>query len=146
MRCKICETEIKKCFTEKIMLKYEVDYFHCSNCDFVQTEEPYWLNEAYSRPINLSDTGYMTRNLFYSKRLTILLYLLFGKNGRYLDYAAGYGVFVRLMRDIGFDFFWDDKYTQNLFSSGFEWDQNFNIDAISCINDHTNINFLWKKR
>ena len=28
-------------------------------------------------------------------------------------------------------FFWDDKYTQNLFSSGFEWDQNFNIDAIT---------------
>lgn len=131
MQCKICKTEIKKCFSEKIMHKYVVDYFHCSNCDFVQTEEPYWLNEAYSRPINLSDTGYMKRNLFNSKRLTILLYLLFGKNGRYLDYAGGYGVFVRLMRDIGFDFFWDDKFTKNLFSADFKWDQNSNIDAIT---------------
>jgi len=131
MKCKICKTEIKKCFSEMIMHKYDIDYFHCLNCDFVQTEEPYWLDESYLLPINLTDTGYMTRNLFYSKRLTILLYLLFGKNGRYLDYAAGYGIFVRLMRDIGFDFFWNDKYTQNLFSSGFEWDQNSDIDAIT---------------
>jgi hypothetical protein len=89
------------------------------------------LDEAYSRPINLSDTGYMVRNQFYAKRLTILLYLLFGKNGRYLDYAGGYGVFVRMMRDIGFDFYWDDKYTQNMFATGFEWKQTSKVDAVT---------------
>ncbi|MBA2271173.1 MAG: class I SAM-dependent methyltransferase [Chthoniobacterales bacterium] len=40
--------------------------------------------------------------------------------GRFLDYAAGYGLFVRLMRDIGYDFHWADKYCQNLFARGFE--------------------------
>jgi len=102
------------------MGKYTIKYYHCSHCDFVQTEDPYWLDEAYAQPINQSDTGYMVRNLLYAKRLTILLYLLHGKNGTYLDYAGGYGVFVRVMRDTGFDFYWDDKYTQNLFASGFE--------------------------
>ena len=40
----------------------------------------------------------------------------------FLDYAGGYGVFTRLMRDIGFDFYWHDPYTQNLFANGFEDD------------------------
>jgi hypothetical protein len=35
----------------------------------------------------------MVRNLFFSKRLTILLYLVFGHDGKFLDYAGGYGVF-----------------------------------------------------
>lgn len=131
MKCKICDTDNKACFSSKILGKYDISYYHCKNCDFVQTEEPYWLEEAYSRSINLSDTGYMVRNLFYSKRLTILLFIIFGKNGKFLDYAGGYGIFVRLMRDIGFDFFWDDKYTPNLIAAGFEWDQKTIIDAVT---------------
>jgi hypothetical protein len=113
------------------MNKYTIDYFHCDHCDFLQTEDPYWLEEAYSQPINSSDTGYMVRNLFYFKRLTILLYLLFGKSGQFVDYAGGYGVFVRLMRDIGFDFYWDDKYTTNLFSTGFEWNGVDKVEAVT---------------
>jgi hypothetical protein len=35
------------------------------------------------------------------------------------------------MRDIGLDFYWDDKYTKNIFSSGFEWDETKKIDAIT---------------
>lgn len=131
MKCKICGTENQACFSDKVLGKYDINYYHCSTCDFVQTEEPYWLEEAYSRPINLSDTGYMVRNLFYAKRLTILLYLLFGKNAQFVDYAGGYGAFVRLMRDIGFNFSWDDKYTQNLFAAGFEWDQKSRVDAVT---------------
>ena len=131
MKCNICGTENQAYCSERIMGKYDIEYYHCSNCDFVQTEEPYWLEEAYSKSINLSDTGYMARNLSYANRLTILLYLLFGKNGTFLDYAGGYGVFVRLMRDIGFDFNWDDKYTKNMFSSGFEWNQQSRVDSVT---------------
>src|SRR5437762_2132413 len=41
-------------------------------------------------------------------------------DGIFLDYAAGYGLFVRLMRDAGYDFRWSDLYCQNLFVRGFE--------------------------
>ena len=41
-------------------------------------------------------------------------------NGLFLDFAAGYGLFVRLMRDRGYDFVWSDKYCSNLFARGFE--------------------------
>ena len=56
---------------------------------------------------------------------------MFGRNGKFLDYAAGYGVFVRLMWDVGFDFEWADKYTTNLFSDGFEWNLKDGKDAIT---------------
>jgi hypothetical protein len=131
MKCKICASNIEASFQGKILGKYNINYYHCSNCDFIQTEDPYWLKEAYLRPINYCDTGYMSRNVSYAKGLTIFLYLLFGKNGQYLDYAGGYGVFVRLMRDIGFDFCWDDKFTENIFASGFEWNQKSRVDAVT---------------
>ncbi len=131
MKCKICIQENDEIFSAKILNKYDITYFHCSNCGFLQTEEPYWYDEAYVKSINISDTGYMQRNIFLSKKLTILLTLFFDKNVKYLDYAGGYGVFVRLMRDIGFDFYWDDKYTQNLFAKGFEYNNSQNIGAVT---------------
>ncbi|MFC3880943.1 class I SAM-dependent methyltransferase [Algoriphagus namhaensis] len=97
----------------------------------MQTEDPYWLKEAYEKSINNSDTGYMFRNNLFAKKLTILLYLQFGDSGKFLDYAGGYGVFVRLMRDIGFDFYWADKYTDNLFAQGFEYDSSQKYDAVT---------------
>lgn len=131
MKCKICGRDNQSCFKGNILAKYNAAYYHCMDCDFIQTEEPYWLSEAYFRPINISDTGYMARNQYYARRLTILLYLLFGKDGKYLDYAGGYGVMVRLMRDIGFDFYWYDKYSQNIFATGFEWDSMNKVDAVT---------------
>ena len=62
----------------------------------------------------------MMRNLWHRNVTTTLIYFLFNTKGQFLDYGVGYGVFVRLMRDIGFDYFWQDKYTENLFAQGFE--------------------------
>ncbi|MEO8842384.1 MAG: class I SAM-dependent methyltransferase [Kofleriaceae bacterium] len=39
-----------------------------------------------------------------------------------LDYGGGHGVLVRMLRDIGLDFAWFDKYAENLFARGFEGD------------------------
>lgn len=130
MICKICTQQTKEIFTAKILNKYNIKYYHCQHCGFLQTEEPFWIEEAYSESINISDTGYIQRNLNLSKKLTILLSILFKQDAKFLDYAGGYGVFVRLMRDIGFDFYWDDKFTQNLFARGFEY-QAGKVDAIT---------------
>lgn len=131
MKCKICKSDNESIFTAKILNKYEIKYYHCSYCGFLQTEEPFWLEEAYGESINVSDTGYMQRNLLLSKKLTILLSLFFDKKAKYLDYAGGYGVFVRLMRDIGFDFYWDDKFTTNLFARGFEYQNGEKYEAVT---------------
>jgi hypothetical protein len=120
MNCRICGAAANPLFEAVIMDRYTVKYFRCDTCGFVQTEPPYWLEEAYKRPINLSDCGILARNLRFSKLVAPLLYVGFDHHAQFLDYAGGYGIFTRLMRDIGFDFYWHDPFTQNLFARGFE--------------------------
>lgn len=124
MICKICNSNVQQVFTSKILKKYDVDYFMCNNCGLLFAENPFWLEEAYSRPINISDTGLLDRNLYFSKALSVIIYFAFNKDAQFLDYAGGYGIFTRLMRDIGFDFYWYDPYTQNLLANGFGHDLN----------------------
>jgi hypothetical protein len=121
MKCKICGSDCKKKFEVEILGKYRAEYYYCDNCGFLFVGNPVWLEEAYRNPINKEDTGIVSRNIRMSKKLSIILLLLFGKNFNYLDYAGGYGLLVRMMRDIGFNFYWQDKYTKNIFARGFEW-------------------------
>ncbi len=119
-KCNICDFDVKY-FSDAILLgKYPIKYYRCLNCGYVQTEEPYWLEEAYSRPINISDTGIMNRNINNARIVSAILKLCFNSNGKFADYGGGYGIFVRLMRDRGFDFYRDDKYCSNLFANGFD--------------------------
>lgn len=122
--CKICNSSAHYAFTSKVLKKYNINYYKCTNCGFLFTEDPFWLHEAYARAINLSDTGLLDRNIYFSKVLSVLIYLNFNKDAKFLDYAGGYGIFTRLMRDIGFDFYWHDPYTQNILANGFEHDIN----------------------
>ncbi len=152
MNCKICGKNSDFLFKNKILNKYTIQYFKCVNCDFVQTEKEYWLSESYNDSINFTDVGYINRNLLYSRKLPFFLLFFFGKNSKFLDYAGGYGVFVRLMRDVGFDYYWDDKYTNNLFSKGFESKPFEKYDAITLFevfehfeNPIEEINFLFNK-
>ncbi len=131
MACKICNSETKHIFSGHILDKYNIKYHYCENCGFLQTEEPYWLDESYAESINVSDTGYIQRNINLSHKITVLLILFFNKKAKFLDYAGGYGVFARMMRDIGFDFYWDDLYTNNLFAKGFEHHKAHKYEAVT---------------
>ncbi|MBN2424928.1 MAG: class I SAM-dependent methyltransferase [Calditrichaceae bacterium] len=123
MKCKICESTAELLFSAKVLGKYDVEYFQCKECGFVQTEDPFWLEEAYKNPINLADTGLVNRNIFLAEKTSALLYKYFNLAGKYLDYAGGYGLFTRLMRDIGFDFYWSDPFTVNIFARYFEFNE-----------------------
>ena len=120
MNCKICDSEISKIFEEKILDKYVVDYFHCISCGFIQTEEPYWISEAYNSAIANMDTGLLERNQKIALVLPLLIKTHFNKYAKFLDYGAGYGVLVRLMRDKNLDFYWQDYFCENIFSKGFD--------------------------
>jgi len=41
MNCKIYNHKAKNIFTSKILNKYNVKYYYCNHCDFLQTEEPF---------------------------------------------------------------------------------------------------------
>jgi len=120
MKCKICAAQTPKVFSARVMNKYDVEYFRCNNCEYLFTENPYWLDEAYERASNISDTGIISRNQHFTILLSPVIYFLFNKEKKYMDYAGGYGLFTRMMRDIGFDFYWHDPYCENLFTTGFE--------------------------
>ncbi len=120
MNCKICNRKTQKIFNTKILKRYDIRYYYCDHCGFLQTEEPYWLKEAYKNPINTIDTGMLSRNIRLSEITAIIIYFLFNKDGKFLDFAGGYGIFTRLMRDIGFSFYWYDPYSTNLLAKGFK--------------------------
>ena len=122
MICNICCKASSKIFRRRILGKYNVDYFQCSSCGFIQTEQPTWLEESYRSPMNIEDTGILKRNILAAKRTSAILFFLFDTKGCFLDYGGGYGLFVRIMRDYGFNFYWNDPFTENLFARGFEYD------------------------
>lgn len=130
--CNICGSSMDPIFSGKILKKYTVQYFQCLGCGYVCTENPYWLDESYKNPINVTDTGLISRNIYAAKISSCLIFLFIKNNPKGLDYGGGYGILTRLMRDIGFDFYWWDPHTQNLFAQGFEYPEHCNkIDVIT---------------
>ena len=103
-------------FKAKILSGYEVSFFRCNETGFVQTEEPYWLQEAYSSAITTLDIGLVQRNLEMADIAHPMIMKYFDHTASFLDYAGGYGLFTRLMRYKGFDFYNTDKYCDNLFA------------------------------
>jgi len=103
------------------LLDLSVQYSECPRCGYVQTENPYWLERAYSAPINASDTGIMSRNLSNTGITIAALVLLSRLRGRVVDCAGGMGILVRLLRDVGVDAFWSDPYCENSLARGFEY-------------------------
>jgi len=118
--CKICQSPAKPFAQAKVRGKYDAVFLRCGTCGFVSVQNPHWLGEAYAEPINKTDTGYVARNLGCREKIRLLIETKLDANAIFLDYAAGYGLFVRLMRDAGYDFRWFDPYCTNLFSRGFE--------------------------
>lgn len=120
-RCRVCGAPTTYLWHAPL-LKRQISYHECGACGYIQTEMPFWLEEAYSSAINDSDTGILARNQGCMERVLITLWMLGGKKQRVKDVAGGYGVLVRMLRDAGVDARWSDKYAQNLLARGFEDD------------------------
>lgn len=127
MKCRICANESPVFTNAHILNKYNIQYFRCNFCGFIQTEEPYWLKEVYVNAINTSDIGLVHRNIITSKLTQSVIRLFFDGDGKFIDYGGGYGLFVRLMRDAGYNFYRHDIFCENLFAKGFDAD--INIDS-----------------
>lgn len=120
MKCKICGNASVVFEQGLVLHKHIVEYFVCTHCGFVFTETPHWLDEAYSSVINRYDIGLINRNQRMAYHTKSLINGVLNGNGQFLDYGGGYGVFVRMMRDEGFNFYRDDPMCKNLFANGFD--------------------------
>ena len=120
MNCKICNSPTNQLFEKTILNKYKTFYYKCSFCDFIQTDEPIWIEEAYSNVITSTDIGLLNRNIYLVKETKIIIDSCFSESKIMLDYAGGYGVYVRLMRDEGYNFYRQDVYCENIFAKTFD--------------------------
>jgi hypothetical protein len=120
MICRLCSNEAAPFGTALVLRRLQVAYFECPACGLVQTENPYWLEEAYSEAISSSDVGIVSRNISLIRTTSLVIRAFFNPAGRFIDYGAGSGLLVRAMRDSGYDFRYFDRYAKNVFARGFE--------------------------
>jgi hypothetical protein len=117
--CRVCGDLSPQVFSLQVLGR-KTGYFDCKVCGYLQTQTPYWLDEAYAQAINDVDTGIIWRNRLNVGRVIMTL-LAYGRlKGRVIDHAGGYGILVRMLRDAGVEAEWRDKYCQNLVARGFE--------------------------
>ena len=132
INCSICEGSSGYYLTKILFKKYKVKYFRCTNCHFIEAEKPrYWLKEAYSSAIIDADTGIIARNITLSKIAALIFLLFCKKDSKILDYAGGYGIMTRMLRDIGLDCYWDDKYAENIFAKRFADDKKTKYEMVT---------------
>lgn len=117
--CCCCGAECAQFGSTFLLGRIEAMYFRCTNCGLICTEEPTWLEEAYSMPIASMDVGLLSRCLHLAD-VTESVVRANAPTVRALDWAGGYGVLTRLLRDRGLDFSHYDPYTKNLFAGGLE--------------------------
>lgn len=120
MHCNICGSLSRFIFKKLFLQKYDVALFQCTSCGFIQTEKPYWLEEAYRLPFTPLDVFLTSRPLELSQITENLILNYFDYTANFIDYGGGIGVFTRMMRDRGLQFYRQDKYAQNLFTQYFD--------------------------
>lgn len=133
MSCVLCDGSRREVFRAEVLGHHDAAFLYCDTCGLLQADQPIWLEEAYRSPLTAADTGAVERNLQLRDAACVVWSWLFKSSGRFVDLAGGSGLFTRLMRDMGFDYWWSDKYTENVFARGFEAASGDAFDGASAI-------------
>jgi hypothetical protein len=104
-------------FHKTLLGKYKAGFYRCVKCNSLQSEQPYWLAEAYSPSVDAIDTGAAQRVL-HCVALTHGVMRLLGCR-TVLDFGGGSGLLCRLLRDVGHDAYWYDQYSSPGYATGF---------------------------
>jgi hypothetical protein len=119
MKCKICTSDTSDFGKTVLMGKHAASYRRCDSCGFIFASDPYWLGEAYNSAITCTDIGTVSRTESCSLATKAVIDLFYRSATSFLDYGAGYGMFVRRMRDLGYNFSAYDTHCRNMFSEEF---------------------------
>lgn len=121
-RCRVCGGGVRWFADGRVLGHVDVSYLRCEMCGLVMADDPTWLDEAYAEAIAHLDVGLLDRCQILANVTSTVLRAERLRGGRFLDWAGGYGVLTRLMRDRGFDFVHTDVYAANIFAGGFTGD------------------------
>ena len=116
--CRLCGGTLRLQFSQLVLGRHEVQYLVCCACGSLQTEAPYWLDEAYAQNLSSLDTGAAQRNL----RNLAACYAVSRVLGlrQLLDIGGGDGLLCRLLRDRNINCYVRDKYARPTYAQGFE--------------------------
>lgn len=118
--CRLCSGPLTKQFNLLVLNKHDVAYYRCDKCGSLQTEQPFWLAEAYETSLTKSDVGAVGRCLTCRAAIWVLLRLLRMREVRLLDFGGGSGLLCRLLRDIGIDAWTYDSYGTSEYALSFK--------------------------
>ena len=101
----------------RVLNRHDVNYYLCSACGSIETEMPYWLDQAYDVTGLGEDVGAGQRTIDLVLKTSALLdRIKLPAEAECIDFGGGLGLFTRLMRDRGFNFLSYDLYAQPFFS------------------------------
>lgn len=119
--CRLCAGPAQWLWSRRVLGRHDVGYYQCRLCGSLQTEAPFWLDDAYAPAGAGYDTGACQRSIDCALALSTAFELIgLDRDGAFLDFGAGAGLFARMMRDRGWDFYAHDKYARPYFMDRFE--------------------------
>ena len=119
-QCRLCNSQLVPRFSAKILRKFDIHYFGCSQCESLQTETPYWLDEAYAETRFNLDVGAVQRNLDNFAFVHAFSRLFNVQTA--IDFGARDGLLCRFLRDHGIDCYAYDKYATPMYALDFaQW-------------------------
>lgn len=116
--CRLCAAAAEAVFTKTLLDRYRVTFFRCTTCESLESECPYWLDEAYKSVLAGSDTGAVYRSLTCHAAIVSIARILHIR-GAFLDYGGGAGLLCRLLRDSGFDAYTCDRYADPVYAKAY---------------------------
>ena len=131
--CPACQGHCVFFASATVLGKYEAQYVRCANCGSIHIPNPHWLDEAYTEAIATTDIGLAARAIDLSQIISLVVTTFFRDAKRFLDYAGGNGLLVRLMRDRGYAFTWNDRFAANLFARPFEGALDETYDVVTVV-------------
>lgn len=129
--CRLCNAPTAQVFEKTLLGKHSVRYYQCSDCGCLQTETPYWLDEAYVPENEQYDTGQVQRSLQNAAFVRTLLKVCEVPASRVVDFGCGSGLAVRLLRDLGFDAWGFDRFSAPRLALGFQTEQLAGTDVFN---------------
>ena len=115
--CRLCGNQVAAVFSLQLLQKYDVEYLRCSVCESLQTERPYWMQEAYKSNLSILDTGAAQRNLSNLAATFAVSKLLHLSD--VVDFGGGDGLLCRLLRDYKINCYVNDKYAAATYARAF---------------------------
>lgn len=110
-RCRLCGDRAAFRFSLRVLKRYDVAYFLCPSCESLQTEEPFWVEEAYADKRLIYDVGRVQRTQIVAAAFALILEKAgLREQGPMLDWGGGEGMLCRMLRDRGFGFHCYDLY------------------------------------